>query len=383
MLAAAARRQGSWPAGPARSRWERHRWQDAAVASLYWTVDGDGPPVVLLHAGGLDSRMLRARRARAGAVGAGAPLRPFGQRQVARLKWGGRPGRGAADGQHDGVRGTPSRAGREFVRWPARGRLRPGSPRARRRPATRGAWTERRGDLGGQVRADRRPCGRRPARRQRAPADAWLRDPHLAPHGFSSAATELLRSMLRDNVGLFVAPARVRCPERRARTARPAGRPRAAPRRRARRPRQLRDRTHARWRRSGAPVSRRPRRRPLPDAGARRMAAPGTHEALETARPAAMRRPGTPSLRPSPSTPDIPLTEGAARRGGGRRRASCSVAYRQRNGRRRGLMQQPRPMRSEGRACTDSASKPAGKAPVARRAHRRQGMRSGLVPTRR
>jgi 3-oxoadipate enol-lactonase len=27
------------------------------VASLYWTVDGDGRPVVLLHAGGLDSRM--------------------------------------------------------------------------------------------------------------------------------------------------------------------------------------------------------------------------------------------------------------------------------------------------------------------------------------
>jgi hypothetical protein len=27
------------------------------VASLYWTVDGDGRPVVLLHAGGLDSRI--------------------------------------------------------------------------------------------------------------------------------------------------------------------------------------------------------------------------------------------------------------------------------------------------------------------------------------
>jgi pimeloyl-ACP methyl ester carboxylesterase len=36
--------------------------------------------------------------------------------------------------------------------------------------------------------------------------DAWLRDSHLAPHGLSGATTELVRTMLRDNVGLFLAP---------------------------------------------------------------------------------------------------------------------------------------------------------------------------------
>jgi 3-oxoadipate enol-lactonase len=37
-------------------------------------------------------------------------------------------------------------------------------------------------------------------------ADAWLKDPHLVPHRFPSETAELVRTMLRDNVGLFVEP---------------------------------------------------------------------------------------------------------------------------------------------------------------------------------
>jgi pimeloyl-ACP methyl ester carboxylesterase len=37
-------------------------------------------------------------------------------------------------------------------------------------------------------------------------ADAWMKDAHLAPHGFPSRTAELVRAMLRDNVGLFVEP---------------------------------------------------------------------------------------------------------------------------------------------------------------------------------
>ncbi len=39
-------------------------------------------------------------------------------------------------------------------------------------------------------------------------ADAWLDDPHLAPHGLPDQTAELVRTILRDNVGLFVAPPR-------------------------------------------------------------------------------------------------------------------------------------------------------------------------------
>jgi pimeloyl-ACP methyl ester carboxylesterase len=37
-------------------------------------------------------------------------------------------------------------------------------------------------------------------------ADAWLRDPHLAPHGLPAVTAALVRTMLHDNADLFVAP---------------------------------------------------------------------------------------------------------------------------------------------------------------------------------
>jgi 3-oxoadipate enol-lactonase len=175
------------------------------VALLYWTVEGDGPPVVLLHAGGLDSRMFErdlselvrlARVLRYDRSGSGrspawnGPVDRVEELRVLRtLAFGERPavlvgcslgGQLAVDFALEYpalVAGLllvgPGLSGAEV------------SDDTRARMATLVAAAEQGGD---------------------ELADAWLRDPHLAPHGLSSEATELVRTMLRDNVGLFLAP---------------------------------------------------------------------------------------------------------------------------------------------------------------------------------
>jgi 3-oxoadipate enol-lactonase len=175
------------------------------VASLYWTVEGDGPPVVLLHAGGLDSRMFErdvselARSTRvlrydrsgsARSPSCNAPVdRVEELRMVKTMAFGDRPA----------VLVGSSLGGQLAVDF------------ALRYPVlVAGLLLVGPGLSGAEVSHDRRArMARLVAAAEKGGdelADAWLRDPHLAPHGFSSAVTELVRRMLRDNVGLFLAP---------------------------------------------------------------------------------------------------------------------------------------------------------------------------------
>jgi 3-oxoadipate enol-lactonase len=177
----------------------------SAVASLHRTVLGNGPPVVLLHAGGLDSRMFErdvselARSARVLRYDrSGSGRSPACDEPVDRVEEL-RTVTTSTFGERPAVLVGCSLGGQLAVdfalRYPAlvSGLLLVGpglssaevSDHKRARMASLVAAAGRGGD---------------------ELADAWLRDPHLAPHGFSGATTELVRTMLRDNVGLFLAP---------------------------------------------------------------------------------------------------------------------------------------------------------------------------------
>jgi pimeloyl-ACP methyl ester carboxylesterase len=175
------------------------------VVSLYWSVEGDGPAVVLLHAGGLDSRMFEpdvselARSARvlrydrSGSGRSPACKGPVDRVEELRVV------RTMAFGERPAVLVGCSVGGQLAVDF------------ALSYPAlVGGLLLVGPGLSGAEVSDDRRA---RMARLVAAAeqggdelADAWLRDQHLAPHGFSSATTRLVRTMLRDNVGLFRAP---------------------------------------------------------------------------------------------------------------------------------------------------------------------------------
>ena len=175
------------------------------MAALHWTVEGDGPPVVLLHAGGLDSRMFErdvcglARLARvlrydrSGSGRSPASTGPVDRveelRMVRTMAFGDRPAVlvGCSLGGQLAV---------DFaVRYPA---------------LVAGLLLVGPGLSGVEVSDDRRARMARVAAAAEQGgdklADAWFRDPHLAPHEFSSATTDLVRTMLRDNVDLFLIP---------------------------------------------------------------------------------------------------------------------------------------------------------------------------------
>lgn len=175
------------------------------MASLYWTVEGDGPPVVLLHAGGLDSRMFArdvselarsARVLRYDRSGSGRSRscdRPVDRVEELRTV------RTAAFGDRPAVLVGCSAGGQLAIDF------------ALRYPElVAGLLLVGPGLSGAEVSDGRRA---RMARLVAAAeqggdelADAWLRDPHLAPHGYPSATSEPVRTMLRENVGLFLAP---------------------------------------------------------------------------------------------------------------------------------------------------------------------------------
>ena len=175
------------------------------MAALWWTVDGRGPAVILLHPGGLDSRTfdqdLPALTRSAGVLrydrsGSGRSRRSTGAvdrveelRTVGVAAFGGRPvvlvgssfgGQLAVDFAlaHPGlVTGllliAPGLSGVAV------------SPARQARMARLVAAARRGGDR---------------------LTDAWLSDRHLAPNGFSDTTTDLVRAMLRDNARLFVDP---------------------------------------------------------------------------------------------------------------------------------------------------------------------------------
>jgi 3-oxoadipate enol-lactonase len=175
------------------------------MASLYWTVNGDGPPVVLLHAGGLDSRMFEPDApalARSGWVlrydRSGSGRSPASNAAVDRVEEL-RMVSTTAFGERPAVLVGSSLGGQLAVDF------------ALTHPAlVAGLLLVAPGLSGAEVSEGRRARMASLVAAARRGGDelaaAWLSDPHLSPHGFSSATTELLRTMLRDNVGLFVAP---------------------------------------------------------------------------------------------------------------------------------------------------------------------------------
>lgn len=176
-----------------------------AVAALYQAVEGEGRPVVLLHAGGLDSRMFEpdvpelARSARVLRYDrSGSGRSPASRGAVDRVEEL-RTVTTMAFGQRPAVLVGCSFGGQLAVDF------------ALRHPAlVAGLLLIGSGLSGAEIADDRRARMAKLAaaagRGGDTLADTWLHDPHLAPHGFSGATTELVRTMLRENADLFVAP---------------------------------------------------------------------------------------------------------------------------------------------------------------------------------
>jgi pimeloyl-ACP methyl ester carboxylesterase len=183
-----------------------------AMASLYWTVEGDGPSVVLLDAGGLDSRMferdmselaLSARVLRYDRSGSGrspawnGPVdRVEELRMVRAMAFGERPAVlvGCSLGGQLGV---------DFaLSYPA---------------LVVGLLLVGPGLSGAEVSDDRRARMASPVAAAGQGGDeltdAWPRDSHLAPHGFRARR----RSWCGRCCATTSSPARVLCPASRAR----------------------------------------------------------------------------------------------------------------------------------------------------------------------
>jgi 3-oxoadipate enol-lactonase len=171
------------------------------VTPIYRDVVGAGPRVVLLHAGGLDSRMFEADT-------------PELARSARVLRYD-RSGSGrspAADAPVDRVeelRSAMDERAAALVGCSYGGQL--AIDFALRYPAlVAGLLLVGPGLSGAEISADRHARMARlvaaAGRGGDALADAWLQDPHLAPRGFPRATTELVREMLRDNADRFRAP---------------------------------------------------------------------------------------------------------------------------------------------------------------------------------
>ena len=175
------------------------------MASVYRTLNGDGPPVVLLHAGGLDSRMFDsdmpdlaqlARVLRYDRSGTGRS--PDSHRAVDRVEelrvvateaFGGRPSvlvGSSLGGQLavDFALAHPRLVASLLLVGPGLSGAEVSEGRRERMSVLAAAARQGGDEL----------------------ADAWLKDPYLAPNGFPAQTAELVRTMLRDNVGLFLEP---------------------------------------------------------------------------------------------------------------------------------------------------------------------------------
>jgi 3-oxoadipate enol-lactonase len=180
--------------------------QDATVASpLYCALDGSGSAIVLLHAGGLDSRMFDADApslARLGRVlrydRSGSGRSPASDRAVDRVAEL-RVAATSAFGNRPVVLVGSSSGGQLAVDFAL------AHPRL-----VAGLVLVGPGLSGAQVSPQRRArmSALAAAARQGGEqlADAWLKDPHLAPYGLPIQTAGLVRTMLRDNAALFVEP---------------------------------------------------------------------------------------------------------------------------------------------------------------------------------
>lgn len=175
------------------------------MARVHWTLEGDGPPLVLLHAGGLDSRMFGCDMAelrelaavlRYDRSGSGrSPAAPGPVNRVEEL----RTVIGDAFGGPPVVLVGSSYGGQLAIDF------------ALTHPALAAGMVLIGPGLSGYRESDRkraRLAGLAAAACEgvTALADLWMNDPHLCPHGFPPQIERQVRAMLRDNAGRFASP---------------------------------------------------------------------------------------------------------------------------------------------------------------------------------
>jgi 3-oxoadipate enol-lactonase len=175
------------------------------MAGAFSRLEGDGRPIALLHAGGLDCRMFDRD---AEAIARFARVLRYDRSGSGRSPSAARPVDRVRELHHVAVRAFGDDpvvlVGSSFG-----GQLAIDYALAHP-PLVAGLLLVAPGVTGVEAPADVRARVGRLATAAGAGADAladaWLADPHLAPGGLPAATSDLVRTMLADNVELFLAP---------------------------------------------------------------------------------------------------------------------------------------------------------------------------------